>query len=109
MENLINFGIILTYIMVGIAALTAVGFGVVKMIQNTENAKKTILTIGGLAAVLIISYFIAADNLPDSYKKYEITSETSKQVGMGLITFYVLIGSAMLAVLYSELSKAFSK
>ena len=29
--------------------------------------------------------------------------------GMGLITFYILIGSAMLAVLYSELSKAFSK
>ena len=33
-ESLINIGIILTYLMVGFAALTAIGFGIKKMIAN---------------------------------------------------------------------------
>ena len=53
MESLINLGIIITYLMVGFAALTAVGFGVKKLIANTENAKKTLYTIGGLVIVLL--------------------------------------------------------
>ena len=45
MESLINIGIILTYLMIGSAALTAIGFGIKKMMANTENAKKTLYTI----------------------------------------------------------------
>ena len=40
MEGIINIGIILTYIMIGFAALTALSFGVKKIISNTKNAKK---------------------------------------------------------------------
>ena len=42
MEGLLNIGIILTYIMIGFAALTAVSFGVKKILSNTKNAKKTL-------------------------------------------------------------------
>ena len=109
MESLINLGIILTYLMIGFAALTAIGFGVKKMIANTENAKKTLYTIGGLVAVLLFSYLIASDEVLRSFEKYEITSSNSKQVGMGLIAFYLLMFGAIAAVLYAELSKRFSK
>jgi H+/Cl- antiporter ClcA len=108
MENLINIGIIITYIMVAFAALATIGFGVKKMLQNTENAKKTIYTIFGLVAILIIAYLIASDATV-GYEKHETSAKTSKQVGMGLITFYFLIISAFIAVVYSELSKVFSK
>ena len=109
MESLINIGIILTYLMVGFAALTAIGFGIKKMIANQNNAKKTLYTIGGLVAVLIFSYLIASDEVLGSYEKYEITASTAKQVGMGLTTFYLLAIGAIGAVLYAELSKTFSK
>ena len=109
MDNLINIGIILTYIMIVFAALAAVGFGIKKMMQKTNNAKKTLYTIGGLIIVLIFSYFIASDEILGSYEKYEITASTAKKVGMGLTTFYVLAIGAIGAVLYSELSKVFSK
>ena len=58
MESLINIGLILTYLMVGLAALTAIGFNVKKMLTNTDNAKKTIYTIAGLGAVVLLSYLI---------------------------------------------------
>ena len=109
MESLINLGIIITYLMVGTAALTAVGFGVKKLISNTENAKKTLYTIGALVTVLLFSYLIASDEVLKSFEKYEITSATAKKVGSGLITFYVLAIGAIAAVLYAELSKVFSK
>ena len=47
MEGIINIGIILTYTMIGFAALTALSFGVKKIISNTKNAKKTLYTILG--------------------------------------------------------------
>ena len=109
MDSLINIGIILTYLMVGFAALTAVGFGIKKMIANTENTKKALYTIGGLVAVLLFSYLIASDEVLKSFEKYGITASTAKKVGMGLITFYVLAIGAIGAVLYAELSKVFSK
>ena len=101
--------IIASYIMVVFAALVAVGFGVKKMMQNPNNAKKTLYTIGGLVVVFIIAYVLASNEVLDSYKKYEITANTPQLVGMGLITCYILAVGAIGAILYTELSKAFSK
>ncbi len=109
MDSLINIGIIITYIMIGFAALSAISFGVKKMLSNTKNAKKTLYTILGLIVVCILSYLIASDEILNSYKKYKISASESKNVGMGLIMFYILSALAVGAVLYSELSKAFSK
>ena len=109
MENLINIGIILTYVMIVFAALAAVGFGIKKMMHKTNNAKKTLYTIGGLVAILIVSYLIASDEVLGSYEKYEITASTAKKVGMGLNAFYLLAIGAIGAVLYAELSKVLSK
>ena len=109
MESIINIGIILTYLMVGAGALTAIGFGIKKMAERPENATKTLYTIGGLIVVLIFAYVIASDEVLKSFEKYSISKSTSKQVGMGLIAFYFLIFGAIAAVLYAELSKLFSK
>ena len=109
MENLINLGIILTYLMIAIAAITAIGFGVKKIISNKENTKKTLYTLGGLAIILLFSYILASNQVLSSFEKYNITESISKQVGMGLITFYLLLLGAIGTIIYSELSKLFSK
>jgi hypothetical protein len=109
MEILIDIGIILTYLMVGAAALIAIGFGIKKMAENPDNATKTLYTIGGLIAIILFAYLFASDEVLNSFEKYEISKSISKQVGMGLIAFYVLIFGAIGAVLYAEISKVFSK
>ena len=109
MESLINIGIILTYVMVGFATLTTLVFAVKRMIQSPKDAKKTLYAIGGLVVILIAAYFFSSEEVLNSYEKYNVTSIASKRVGMGLITFYCLIFGAISAILYTELSKTFSK
>ena len=96
--------LIMSYILVVFAALTAVGFGIKKMMQNTNNAKKTLYTAGGLVVVFIIAYLLASDEA-----LVGVTPATAKKVGAGLISFYILAIGAIGAVFYSELSKVFSK
>ena len=107
--DLINIGIIITYIMVFGAALAVLGFSVMQMIKIPNNAQKTLYTVGGLVVILIISYLIASSEVLPSYEKYEITSGTVQGVGMGLYAFYFLAIGAVLTVLYTEFGKAFKK
>ena len=109
MDNLINIGIIITYVMIGFATATTLIFGVKKMLSNTKNAKKTLYTILGLVLVCLVSYLIASDEVLQSYEKYKISASQSKNVGMGLLMFYILGSLAIASILYAELSKVFSK
>ena len=109
MESLINIGIILTYSMVGFATLTTLVFAVKRMVQNKKDAKKTLYAVGGLLIIVVVAYFLSSNEVLSSYEKYDITDITSKRVGIGLITFYCLIFGAISAILYTELSKIFSK
>ena len=103
--DLINIGIIITYIMVFGAALTVLGFSVMQMIKNPNNARKTLYAIGGLVVVLIISYLIASSEVFPAYEKYNINAGSAKRVGMGLFAFYFLAIGAVLTVLYTEFEK----
>ena len=107
--DLINIGIIITYIMVFGAALAVLGFSVMQMMKSPKNAKKTLYTVGGLIAVLIVGYALASSEVLPSYEKYNINTGAAKRVGMGLNAFYFLAIGAILTVLYTEFGKAFKK
>tara|TARA_B100001142_G_scaffold329350_1_gene392327 strand:+ start:2019 stop:2345 length:327 start_codon:yes stop_codon:yes gene_type:complete len=107
--DLINIGIIITYIMIFGAALTAIVFSLINMSKNKKNAKKTIYASCVLILVILIAYFISSSEVLPSYTKYEIDSGTSKRVGMGLNTFYLLAIGAFMTVLYTEFGKVFKK
>ncbi len=81
MESLINIGIILTYVMVAFAAFAAIGFGIKQMMQKTNNAKKTLYTIGGLFVIILLSYLMASDEVLGSYEKYEMSSFVDQKCG----------------------------
>ena len=107
--DLINIGIIITYIMVFGAALAVVVFSVMQMMKSTKNDKKTLYTVGGLVVVLVVSYLIASSEVLPSYEKYNITAGTAKRVGMGLNAFYFLAIGPAVAVLYTEFGKVLKK
>jgi|TARA_B100000497_G_C7661012_1_gene398153 hypothetical protein len=110
-DFLINAGLILTYIMIGVAALAAIVYPLMFLAKNPSKGKNALMGVGGLVLICIVSYIIASGdimNFPGS-EKFGMTEGSTKRVGMGLITFYILSIGAIVAVLYAELGKLFKK
>ena len=110
-DFLINAGLILTYIMIGVAALAAVIYPLMFLAKNPSKGKTALMGVGGLLLIAVVSFIIASGDLmtfPGS-EKFGMTEASTKRVGMGLITFYILSIGAILAVLYAELGKLFKK
>ena len=110
-DFLINAGLILTYVMIGTATLAAIVYPLMFLSKNPTKGKTALMGIGGLLLVAVVSYIIASGDLltfPGS-EKFGMTEASTKRVGMGLITFYILSVATILAILYAELGKLFKK
>ena len=77
------------------------------------DIKKTLMTVGAFAAVIIISYFISSgsdlDLQPFNDKGLGITESISKNVGAGLNAFYSLAVVAIGSMLFGGVKKMFNK
>ncbi|GAA4289693.1 hypothetical protein [Aestuariibaculum suncheonense] len=77
------------------------------------DIKKTLLTVGLFLAVIAISYGISSgtdlDLAPFNAKGLGITEAISKNVGAGLIAFYILSVTAIGATLLSTVKKLLHK
>lgn len=99
-----NYGIIICYILLAVAVLTAVVFPIIQLIQNPKGAKGALVGIGALVVVVGISYALSSG---DAAAHLDITPEAAKQVDTGLFAFYILAGIAILSLVYSEVAKLF--
>ncbi len=107
---MVDTGIYLTYVLIGICIVGILGFSVANIAKNPGGAKSALIGIGALALVFIITYVMSdGSDATTVYADEGITETTSKRVGMGLGTFYVLTAGAILAILYVEVSRLFSK
>ena len=110
-DFLINGGLILTYIMIAVAALAAIVYPLMFLAKNPSKGKNALMGIGGLLFITVISYVLASGDImtfPGS-EKFGMTEASTKRVGMGLIVFYILSIGAIAAVLFAELGKLFKK
>ena len=110
-DFLINGGLILTYIMIAVAALAAIVYPLMFLAKNPSKGKNALMGIGGLLFITVISFVLASGDImtfPGS-EKFGMTEASTKRVGMGLIVFYILSLGAIAAVLFAELGKLFKK
>ena len=97
--------IIWSYLLLGIAAVAAVLFPIIYLVQNPKKAKGALFSVAGLLVIFGISYLIASDAVLNSYEKYDIDAAISRRVGMGLIAMYILGFGAVGAIIYSAVSR----
>jgi len=101
--------IVWAYILLGITLLLTLGFSLFNMITNPKGAKKSLIGIVGAGVVILIAYLLANDTplyLPH-YTGSDNVPATLKLVGTGLFTSYMFAGIALVAIVVSEVSKAF--
>ena len=109
-ENNLDVFYWLTIVMLSVASIVIIVFSVIQMVNNKKAATKTLLTVGGLLLVLGLSYYVlSSDEVLSSYQKYGINNITSKIVGMGIWSFYILSIIAVGSIIISEISNKFSR
>ncbi len=95
------------YALFGLAAITAIVFPIITMAKNPAGAKSALVGVIALAAVFGISYALAGDEMLPKYADFISGPEASKQVGMGLIAFYILAIGAIAVTALSGITKLF--
>ena len=97
----INGGLFISYIAFGLCAVVALVFSLIGVLSG---GKKTLMGIGGFAVLCLVAYLMASDSVETGW---DITSDTSKWIGIGLGLLYILFGAAAAAILIGEVSRLF--
>ena len=109
-----NYGILIAGILIfiGILAILIV-FPIMHLIANPEKLpeklKKGGVVLVTILALYILSYSLASDELTEHFLKFNVTAKASKQVGTGLMMFYILASGTVISVLYTEVTKMLNK
>ncbi|MDZ7634062.1 MAG: hypothetical protein U5L72_06320 [Bacteroidales bacterium] len=106
-----NSFIFYTYILTGITLLLTIFFSVRNLILNPKGLKMSLIALGIGVVLIVIAALLADDtvlNLPH-YKGEGNVPRTLLWTDIGLYVAYFLTALAIIAILYSEVSKYFKK
>ncbi len=103
-ETVIDAAIIVTYILLGVAAIAAVVFPIFHLIMDFKKAKGALIGVVVLAAVLLFSYSISTNEV---YEGFNVSPSASQWIGGAIKSTFILIGMALIAAVYTEISKFF--
>jgi hypothetical protein len=103
-ETVINAGIVVAYILLGLAALVAIVGPMIQLVVNFKNARTTLLGIAVLVGILLIGYSFATNEV---YDGFTVSPLASQWIGGGIIATMILIGLAILSAIFTEIAKFF--
>jgi NADH:ubiquinone oxidoreductase subunit 6 (subunit J) len=99
-----DIGLYIAYILIIICAIAAI---VLPLIQSAGDPKSLIRSGLGVVAILIvfgIAYALSGNEVTDQYRQFGQTAGSSKLIGGGLITVYLLFFIALAAIVYTEVT-----
>lgn len=94
-----------SYLLVIVAALGAIVLPLINALGNPKSLLKSALGIVIIGVIYLISWGVSGDEVTARYIKFDITSTSSQVIGGVLITTYLLMGIAVLSIIYSEIRK----
>lgn len=111
-NTLVNFGIIASYILIGlalVAILLANIINIVNLIINGEFSKliKSAVGLAVFGLVFLIGWGVAGAEVTEKFAMFNVTATSSKLIGGTLITTYVMLGLVTVGVIFSLLARLF--
>jgi len=97
----------LGYTLVIIAAVGAILLPLINALGNPQSLLKS----GGGLLIVVVLYFVAyafsGSEVTQEYSKFNVGPELSKIVGGTLIMAYLLLGFAIVGIVFTEFNKIF--
>ena len=96
------------YALLGITILATLIAAVSNILLKPKGSLKVLVIVAIMAVVAVISYVFSTNEFTSAQlEKMQITETTSKLVGAGLLFTYFLAAVAILAIIYSAVSRIF--
>lgn len=112
----ISLNIVWTYILMVAAVVAALACAVVSMVKNPSTIKGTLLSVGLIAVIVLVAFFvtkgqvpeqIAAHAFPDAEGGYYDNPTVLTISGTSIYVAYIAMAGAFLAAIYSEVANLF--
>ena len=104
-ETFVNIALYVSYLLVILAALGAIVLPLINALGNPKSLVKSLIGVAALGVIFLVSWGIAGNEVTTVYTKFDITSTSSKVIGGVLITTYILMGVAVISIIFSEVRK----
>lgn len=104
---MLDIGLYVLYALLAIALAAAIIFPILHSLKDPGALLKIGIGIGVFVVLFGISYAISGSTVTLKASAAGITPSSSKLIGAGLIMFYITLAGSVLALIYSEISKAF--
>jgi len=101
-----EFGLYISYLLFGIALLAAIILPLIKAFDEPKQLVRAGIGVGGLLVVFLISWAIAGNEVTTMYTEKDVGEGLSKLVGGVLTMMYLLMGIAVVAIVYTEIHKS---
>jgi len=107
-EANINLLIYWGYFLLILVTATTLIVSLMGILKNPKASIKLLIILVGMAVVFFISYSLSKNTFSSSFlEKQEVTVTTIRIVGAGLFVLYLFGLSAIVAIIYSTVSKIF--
>lgn len=103
---MLDIGLYTLYALLAIAVAAAIIFPLVNSLSDPRGLIRSAVGIAAFVVLFGISYAIADSEITDSAIVAGLDESSVKLVGAGLIMLYMVFVLAVLALIYSEISKA---
>lgn len=104
---MLDLGLYLLYALLIIALAAAIIFPIFHIAKEPKALVRTGIGLGIVAVLFGISYAMADSTVSLKAAALGTTESSSKLIGAGLNMFFIALGLAAVALIYSEISKAF--
>ncbi len=106
MENFVDIGLWVAYILILVAIVSAVVLPIVNSLGDPKSLIKPLIAMAVIGVLYLISWSLAGDSLNAKAVALGVSGGVSRAVGGALITMYILFVVAIVGIVFSEINKA---
>ncbi len=102
-----SFSLYVTYGLMIAAAIILLGFVIYQLIKNFKQAKAGMIGVAIVVGLFIIAYLLSFPQNSLIEQKFAVTDHMSKLIGAGLLSTYIMITCAILAIAWTTVASRF--
>lgn len=103
-DTYLSLSMYAVYAVMAIAFICLFGFAVWSIVANFKDSKESLIGVGVVAVVLLISYLISTPSNSAIEVKFAVSPQLSKVLGGGAIAAYIFGLGAIAAAVWSSIS-----